>query len=93
MATISIVIAGKVQGVFYRQSVKEVADRLGITGYVKNTADGDVFIVATGTQEQLDQLVSWCYEGPSRARVEGVRVEKMQAESFGSFSIHRDRYN
>ena len=93
MPTFSIVISGKVQGVFYRQSVKEVADKQGITGYVKNTADGDVFIVATGTREQLDQLVAWCHEGPSRARVEQVKVEEIAGQSFGSFSIHRDRYN
>ena len=59
LQTISITISGLVQGVYYRQSTKEKALELGIAGIVKNLPDGNVFILATGTGEQLDQLVQW----------------------------------
>ena len=66
LQTISITVSGKVQGVFYRQSTKEMATSLGITGQVKNLSDGSVYIIATGTKEQLDKLVDWCRQGPRR---------------------------
>ena len=60
LQTISITVSGKVQGVFYRQSAKEIAKEIGITGEVKNVANGSVYILATGTKVQLDNLVAWC---------------------------------
>ena len=48
------------QGVYYRQSTKEKALELGISGIVKNLPNGNVQILATGTDDQLDQLVQWC---------------------------------
>lgn len=53
MPTFHLLIKGKVQGIFYRASAKETADKTGITGWVKNTPEGDVEAVATGTEEQL----------------------------------------
>ena len=55
--TISITVSGKVQGVFFRQSTKENALKLGITGEVRNTEDGKVFITATGSKDQLDKYI------------------------------------
>ncbi|MET0393340.1 MAG: acylphosphatase [Chitinophagaceae bacterium] len=87
--TVSILVKGKVQGVFYRQSTKETAIRLGITGEVKNLADGNVQIIATGTEAQLKDLTNWCHKGPPRAVVTEVTIEKIPARSFSSFSIVR----
>lgn len=87
--TISITVKGIVQGVFYRQKTKETALRSGITGEVKNLPDGDVHIVATGTQEQLDEFVKWCRKGPDTAVVSDVIVTSAPLQTFTSFRIVR----
>ena len=89
MKTISIIISGKVQGVFFRQSSQEMAESLGITGTVKNQPNGDVRILATGTREQLDALVKWCHQGPRRAEVASVTIEEVTTENFEGFRIIR----
>jgi acylphosphatase len=89
LQTISITVSGIVQGVFYRQSTKEKAMELGIAGIVKNLANGNVHILATGTNEQLDQLVQWCKQGPARAKVTSVNVEPVSKQEFLSFVIQR----
>lgn len=87
--TYSIIISGRVQGVYYRQSTKETAQELGITGTVKNLPNGNVQITATGTTEQLHQLIAWCKQGPPRARVSSVQVEEIAPHAFFGFSIER----
>jgi acylphosphatase len=78
-----------VQGVFYRQSTREKALELGISGCVKNLPDGNVHIVATGTASQLDQLVQWCKQGPPKAKVSAVNVEEKASQEFMGFAIQR----
>ena len=87
--TISIIVSGKVQGVFYRQSSREKAIKAGITGEVKNMPDGRVSITATGTKEQLDELIQWCRKGPPKSVVTGVEVKELSLQLFDHFSIHR----
>lgn len=58
MATVHLIIRGKVQGVFYRATAKEVADKMGITGKVQNKEGGEVEIWASGTQEQLKRFIT-----------------------------------
>jgi len=89
LQTISITVSGIVQGVFYRQTTKEKALELGISGIVKNLRDGNVHIVATGTADQLDQLVQWCKHGPSRAKVTAVDIETVTPQVFEGFTIQR----
>ena len=89
LQTISITVSGKVQGVYYRQSTKETAITLGITGQVKNLTNGSVYIIASGTKEQLDYLVEWCHQGPPKAQVTNLEVEKLPSQPFGKFSIQR----
>ena len=89
MKTISITISGKVQGVFFRQSTQEKAASLGITGTVRNMPNGDVQVIATGSKEQLDQLILWCHSGPSRAQVGKVVVEEVLPENFSGFRVIR----
>ena len=87
--TISITVTGKVQGVFFRQSAREKALELGITGQVKNLRDGNVHITATGTKEQLAALTDWCKKGPPRAEVTGVEIIELPLNLFEHFSIVR----
>ena len=76
-----IVVQGRVQGVFYRDTCKKEADRLGIAGSVRNLPDGTVEIVARGSEEQLRQLIAWCREGPRLAHVQGVAVEDIEEKT------------
>lgn len=89
LQTLSIVVSGKVQGVYYRQSTREKARELGITGYVQNMPDGTVLIIATGTAEQAEALIKWCYSGPPRADVELVTATPIPLQTFEYFSIRR----
>lgn len=75
MRRVHLRISGRVQGVFFRQSTRREATRLGVRGWVKNLAGGDVDAVAIGDQAALDALVEWCGHGPTGARVTNVQTE------------------
>jgi acylphosphatase len=87
--TISIEVAGKVQGVYYRQSTLHYAAQNQLTGTVKNLSNGNVSIIASGTSEQLDALISWCKKGPKKAIVNNVTVQEQSFQIFNNFSIVR----
>ena len=59
MPTKRLLIKGKVQGVFYRATARDVAERIGITGWIKNTDEGDVEAMLTGTDDQLAEFTRW----------------------------------
>ena len=76
------------RGVFFRQGVKQKAEELGLTGWVKNEEDSSVRIVAEGEEENLQKLVEWARLGTEWARVEKVQVEWRETEEgFKSFVI------
>lgn len=89
MPTIHLLIKGKVQGVFYRATAKEIADKLNITGWIKNTDEGDVEAIVSGADEQLQQFISWCKQGPNNAKVEDVIVTPQSETAFYDFKIIR----
>ena len=68
-------ISGQVQGVFFRDSTREKARELGLSGYVKNTPDGDVEALFEGPTEGVEEMVRWCGQGPPHASVENVDVD------------------
>lgn len=83
-----ITVSGLVQGVFFRASAVEQAISLGLTGWVRNLANGDVEIAAEGEKEKIDKLIRWCHAGPSMARIDSVAVawEEYQ-EEFTGFAV------
>ncbi|MGZ3853606.1 MAG: acylphosphatase [Flavisolibacter sp.] len=89
MPTVHVIIKGRVQGVYFRASAKDVADEIGVSGWVKNTEEGDVEIMATGSKEQLQKLVEWCKVGPRRAVVTEVSVTDKEEISFKTFDVIR----
>lgn len=76
---VHILISGKVQGVFYRAYTKEEADKLGLTGWVKNRDDGKVEAVFVGDKNRIEKMVNWCWKGSPGAVVDKVeKVEKVE---------------
>jgi acylphosphatase len=91
VAHLSATVYGRVQGVFFRYFVRDVARRLGLKGYVRNLASGDaVEVQAEGEKRQLNKLLEQLKIGPSGARVE--RVEVKWADYSGQFDDFSVRY-
>jgi len=82
-----IKVTGKVQGVWFRDSTLKKAQELGVKGFVKNQADGSVYMEVEGTESALQAFVQWCHEGPPFAKVEAVEVEEMELTYFEKFKI------
>lgn len=90
MPQIQMTVHGRVQGVGYRYNTLQIAQDLGITGFVRNRADGTVEIIAEGTDEQLNALLDWAHRGPSGASVTQVDVIKSADQNrFDRFTIKR----
>ncbi|MEX2028489.1 MAG: acylphosphatase [Candidatus Curtissbacteria bacterium] len=88
MASVDLKIYGKVQGVFFRQTAKIEADKLGLVGWVRNDFDGTVEVLAVGPKENLDDFIKWCQNGSTAAKVDKVEVEwRDSEEDFESFEI------
>lgn len=72
MKTQHLRIEGRVQGVWFRESMRREAERLGVTGWVRNLPDGSVEAVVQGSVEAVDALLVWSRTGPPMARVERI---------------------
>jgi acylphosphatase len=82
-STLHLVIHGRVQGVFFRDSMRREAQRLALTGWVRNTAEGTVEAMVQGEKAALDRIVQWAHRGPARAQVSKVEV------AAGSGAFHQ----
>ncbi len=80
-------IHGRVQGVWYRESMRLEAERLGVTGWVRNRGDGAVEAVVQGEEDAVAALIAWCRVGPPAARVENIDI----TEAEGAFSTFERR--
>jgi acylphosphatase len=85
-----VVVSGRVQGVFFRASTKDVAVRWGVRGYVRNLHDGRVEAVLQGDRAAVERVVAFMREGPPGAHVEAADVEwRSTMEAFDGFSVRR----
>ena len=87
LKTVSIHVTGKVQAVWYRKYTLDKAVELHLTGFVKNLPDDSVYIIATGTAEQVQQLVEWCWTGSPGSKVLSVIVKEIESQQFDRFAI------
>jgi acylphosphatase len=79
-------IRGLVQGVFYREAMRQRAQELGVTGWVRNRSDGSVEAVVQGAAMDVERLTDWARRGPPAARVEAVETEAADDEpGFSTF--------
>ena len=85
---VNIRVRGFVQGVFFRHGVKQEAERLNISGWVRNEPDGSVRVVAQGGENQLHKFIAWCRKGTERAHVSSVDVGRDKGTGeFEGFEI------
>jgi len=90
MASLQAIVSGRVQGVFFRAYVEELAERLNLTGYVRNRPGGAVEVVAEGEKPKLEKLVEYLRIGPPAAKV--MEVNTIWGEFRGGFSSFHVRY-
>jgi acylphosphatase len=84
--TLHLVIHGRVQGVFFRDSMRHEAQRLSITGWVRNRNDGTVEAAVQGDPAAVEEIVLWAHRGPRHANVERVEIEPGNG-SFKGFNV------
>lgn len=87
MKHLNVRVNGKVQGVWFRASTKEEADRLGISGFVRNQADGSVYLEAEADKSTLDEFLAWLELGPPLAQVSGLEISEGEIKNFSGFDI------
>lgn len=85
---LEIIVKGRVQGVFFRYGVKELADNLALTGLARNKQDGSVEIIAEGAHDALQKFIDWCKKGTEFAKVDRVEIIwKSATNEYISFDI------
>jgi acylphosphatase len=82
-----LVIRGRVQGVFYRESMRQEAERLGVTGWVCNRFDGGVEGIVQGPPDAVEAIIAWCRLGPPDAQVASLEAH----EATGTFERFEKR--
>jgi len=80
---VRVIVTGRVQGVFFRYGVREMANQLGVFGWVKNRWDGAVEALFEGDQDRVKEMIDWCHKGPPDAHVQ--RVDTDREEYLGEF--------
>ena len=82
-----VTVAGRVQGVFFRDACRREACSNGLAGWARNLSDGRVEVVVEGPPGAVERLVAWCRTGPPRARVSGAEVHEERVEGLHGFSV------
>lgn len=80
-------VSGRVQGVWFRDGTKKTAQKLGVTGWVRNLPDGRVEVMVCGTSEQLEQMEAWLQRGSELARVDELQSETLSWHDYEGFVI------
>jgi acylphosphatase len=82
-----VIVSGRVQGVFFRDTARRRAESAGVAGWVRNREDGAVEAVFEGEPEAVEELVEFCRRGPSRAEVASVEVTEEEPEGLEGFQV------
>ncbi len=93
MQTFHLLISGKVQGVFFRETSRRVAEKLNVKGWIKNTPDETVEVMITGEDNNVSDFIKWCRTGPERAKVKEVIVSQQPDAFFEKFEVRRTIMN
>ena len=82
-----MIVSGRVQGVFFRDTARRRAESAGVSGWVRNREDGAVEAVFEGSPAAVEELVEFCRRGPSRAEVASVEVIDEEPEGLKGFQV------
>ncbi|MFB6128612.1 MAG: acylphosphatase [Halorhabdus sp.] len=82
-------VSGTVQGVFFRATTRDTAEKHGVDGWVKNLSDGRVEAVFEGSEEDVDAMIEFCHEGSPAAQVKDVEVDREEPRGLDGFEIRR----
>ncbi len=83
-----LLISGRVQGVGFRYRAQNIAQNLGVRGWIKNCWDGKVEVVMEGEEDKVKKLIDWCYQGPRSAEIEKIDLEWEEFKGeFTNFDI------
>ena len=91
-ARVRLLVSGRVQGVGFRDSTRQVAEQLHLGGWVRNLGDGRVEAVFEGPAAEVARVVAWCEGGPPGARVSRVQVERTEPIGETSFRVRQTEY-
>ncbi len=84
---VRVIVSGRVQGVWFRESTRREALGMGVAGWVRNLSDGDVEAVFEGESAAVAAAVAWAHRGPERATVTSVREFAETAEGLTGFAV------
>ena len=87
MTRVRVVVTGRVQGVWFRDSCRDEARSLHVGGWVRNRADGSVEAEFEGPPAAVDRMVAWCHDGPPRARVDAVTAAAIEPVGDARFHV------
>jgi acylphosphatase len=87
MSARHVVVRGRVQGVWFRDSVRRLAASLGVAGWARNRLDGSVEVWAEGAPDAVEAVVAFCRDGPRRAVVEAIDVEDVAPAGVEGFEV------
>ncbi len=84
---VRLYIEGTVQGVFFRQFIKDNAERQNLRGFVRNLEDGRVEVFIEGDNDNVDKMIDLCKQGPKHSQIEKVEVKEEKFQGFKEFKI------
>ncbi len=84
---VRLYINGTVQGIFFRQFVKDNAEKLDIRGFVRNLEDGRVEVFAEGEADNVEKLIELCKQGPKHSQIRNVEIKEEKLQDFKEFKI------
>ena len=87
MKSTHLIVSGKVQGVFFRDSTRKKANELELAGYVKNLSNGIVEIIVQGDEEKINELINFIKNNPGHSKVEEVKINYKELEKLDGFEI------
>ncbi|MEA2507254.1 MAG: acylphosphatase [Actinomycetota bacterium] len=82
-----LVVSGEVQGVFYRDTCRSIAESAGVAGSASNLPDGHVEVVLEGPEDAVEKVVAWCRRGTPQSTVQGVDIEEEEPLGDTSFRV------
>ena len=89
--SVRLLVNGKVQGVYFRLNMQEIAKKNSVFGWVRNLTDGRVEALLEGNKDGVNQVIEWSKKGPENARVDDLKIDYLQYEGkFADFIIQHD---